>query len=248
VSEETVARIRTGIGLRADTRVRLEMPLTRSSATEFVPNTHSLPVLREAVQNCRGCDLYKRATQAVLGEMNAPAGRDSVHAEIMLIGEQPGDKEDLAGRPFVGPAGKLLDRCMDEAGIDRKAVYITNAVKHFKWEPRGKLRLHKKPSITEIHACRPWLDAEIDAVKPKLIVCLGATAAQSLLGSSFRITASHGTPQHVSGYPPIVATSHPASILRAQTDDDRHRQMESFIDDLRAAMQLSHERRVPRAA
>lgn len=157
---------------------------------------------------------------------------------MMMIGEQPGDREDLEGRPFVGPAGKLLDRCLEEAGIDRHQVYITNAVKHFKWEPRGKVRLHKKPSLAEIKACKPWLNAELDAVRPKLIVCLGATAAQSLLGSSFRVTVSHGTPQQAEGYPPIVATTHPASILRARTDEDRHRQTVDFIADLRRAQEL----------
>jgi uracil-DNA glycosylase len=212
------------------------------SAAAFVPASHALPVLEKAVQNCRGCDLYRNATQAVFGEMDA-SGSSKSRAAMMLIGEQPGDKEDREGRPFVGPAGKLLDRCLEEAGVDRKAVYVTNAVKHFKWEPRGKLRLHKKPSITEIHACRPWLDAELDAVQPQLIVCLGATAAQSLLGAKFRITATHGVAQHIPNYPPIVATAHPASILRARTDDDRHRQTASFIADLRAAKALLHPRR-----
>lgn len=214
------------------------MPTPTQSAAPFVPQTRSLAVLREAVQECRGCDLYRNATQAVLGEMDAAEGRATARAAIMMIGEQPGDKEDLAGRPFVGPAGKLLDHALDEAEIDRKTVYITNAVKHFKWEPRGKVRLHKKPSIMEIRACRPWLDAELDAVKPQLIVCLGATSAQALLGSSFRITASHGVEQQPPGLPPIVATAHPASILRAPTDEDRHRQMAVFIDDLRAAKRL----------
>lgn len=208
------------------------------TAAPFVPAHHSLTVLRRAVQDCRGCDLYRNATQAVLGEIDSPSRRNSAHAEIMMIGEQPGDKEDIQGQPFVGPAGKLLDRCLDEAGIDRSSVYITNAVKHFKWEPRGKIRLHKKPSLTEVHACRPWLDAEIDAVQPRLIVCLGATAAQGLLGPTFRITASHGIPQSVEGLPPIVATVHPAAILRAPKDDDRHRQMAALIADLRRAKQL----------
>lgn len=159
-----------------------------------------------------------------------------------MIGEQPGDREDIEGRPFVGPAGKLLDRCLQEAGIDRKAVYITNTVKHFKWEPRGKIRLHKKPSTTEIYACRPWLDAELDAVQHKLIVCLGAVAAQSLLGAKFRVTAAHGTRQDAEGYPPISATAHPASILRARIDEDRRKQTEMFIDDLRHAAGFLHSR------
>lgn len=221
------------------------MPTTARGAGPFVPETHSLVVLRESVQECRGCDLYRNATQAVLGEMDAAEGRATARAAVMMIGEQPGDKEDIAGRPFVGPAGKLLDHALEEADIDRKTVYITNTVKHFKWEPRGKVRLHKKPSITEIRACRPWLDAEIDAVKPRLIVCLGATAAQALLGSAFRITASHGVAEQAPGLPPIMATAHPASILRTPTDEDRHRQMAIFIEDLRAVKQLldAHGRR-----
>jgi len=153
----------------------------------------------------------------------------------MFVGEQPGDQEDMAGQPFVGPAGRLLDACMVEAGIDRKAAYVTNAVKHFKWEPRGKRRIHKKPSMREIAACRPWLTAEIEAVKPRLIVCLGSTAAQSLLGPSFRVTKNRGRIMDVAGYPPIVATVHPSSILRAQTDDDRERERQLFIADLVAA-------------
>ncbi len=153
----------------------------------------------------------------------------------MMIGEQPGDKEDIAGHPFVGPAGKLLMHCLNEAEIDPEQVYITNAVKHFKWEPRGKIRQHKKPRITEIKACKPWLDAELAAVKPKVIVCLGATAAQSLLGSKFRVSQSRGHPQGRGNFPPIIATVHPASILRAQSDEERQRQTVEFISDLRHA-------------
>ncbi len=200
-----------------------------SGAEPFVPACRSLPVLREAVQGCRGCDLYKNATQAVFGEGAAAKAK----VRLMMIGEQPGDREDKEGHPFVGPAGKFLDRCLDEAGIDRKEVYVTNAVKHFKWEPRGKLRIHKKPTAKEIFACRPWLEAEVEAVQPTLIVCLGATAAQAILGTSFRVTKSHGEVQRVEGWPPIVATAHPASILRARTDEDRHRQSEQFLEDLR---------------
>ena len=207
-------------------------------AAPFVPATRSLNVLREAVQSCQGCDIYRNATQGVFGEIDVPvldpnAGR----ARMMMIGEQPGDREDKEGHPFVGPAGRLLDECLEEAGIDRKAVYVTNAVKHFKWEPRGKLRIHKKPSSSEIFACSPWLNAEIEVVKPKLIVCLGATAAQALLGSKFKVTQSHGTIQNAppENYPPILATFHPSSILRATTDDDRHRQMGIFISDLQKA-------------
>lgn len=204
-------------------------------ASEFVPDTHTLPILRRAIQGCRGCDLYKNATQAVLGEIEGGPQPARSHAAMVMIGEQPGNREDTEGRPFVGPAGKLLDRCLEEAEIDRGEVYITNAVKHFKWEPRGKIRLHKKPSLTEIKACRPWLDAELDAVRPKLIICLGATSAQSLLGSGFRVTVSHGITQQAEGYPPIIATTHPASILRARTDEDRRRQTAEFIADLRHA-------------
>jgi uracil-DNA glycosylase len=207
-------------------------PAKIPGAAEFLPASHSLPVLRQAVQGCRGCDLYRNATQAVSGEV---VGRKSAHARIMMVGEQPGDREDREGHPFVGPAGRLLDRCLEESGIDRREVYVTNAVKHFKWEPRGKARLHKKPNASEIFACSPWLRAEVETVRPKLIVCLGATAAQSLLGSAFRVTRSHGTVQHAEGWPPILAAAHPASILRARTDEDRHRQTAEFIEDLRKA-------------
>jgi len=153
----------------------------------------------------------------------------------MMIGEQPGDHEDKEGRPFVGPAGKLLDKCLEDAEIDRRKVYVTNTVKHFKWEPRGKLRIHKKPSMKEIHACRPWLDAELETVRPKLILCLGAVAAQSLLGSSFKLTQAPGRIQQLDGLPPILATMHPSAILRARTDADRHRQIKVFVEDLRVA-------------
>jgi uracil-DNA glycosylase len=211
-------------------------------AAPFVPQTHSLKVLREAVQSCRGCEIYRNATQAVFGEMDAPAPSGDTHrARMMMIGEQPGDREDKEGHPFVGPAGRLLDQCLEEAGIDRKTVYVTNAVKHFKWEPRGKLRIHKKPLSSEIFACSPWLNAEIDAVRPALIVCLGATAAQTLLGSKFKVTESHGTIQDAvhagadGDYPPILATFHPSSILRAATDEDRQQQMEIFVSDLKKA-------------
>lgn len=220
-----------------DAAAAVSMAIAIKSAAEFVPASHSLQALRLAVQQCRGCELYKRATQAVLGEVEGDPQRDSP-VNMMLIGEQPGDKEDIAGRPFVGPAGKLLDRCLEEAGIDRNKVYVTNAVKHFKWEPRGKIRLHKRPSIGEVHACRPWLEAELDAVHPKLIVCMGAVAAQGLLGSSFRVSVSHGKPQRQQGYPPILATAHPASILRARTPEDRHSQTAAFIADLRRAAEM----------
>lgn len=206
---------------------------TEQSAAPFVPEDRTLPVLQKAVQHCRGCDLYQNATQAVFGELETGAKAKKPKVAIMMIGEQPGDQEDKQGRPFVGPAGKLLDKCLEEADIDRRKVYVTNAVKHFRWEPRGKLRIHKKPSMREIHACRPWLEAELEAVRPELIVCLGATAAQSLLGSGFKITKSHGKVQQAAGFPPIIATLHPSAILRARTDEDRERDTRIFLDDLR---------------
>jgi DNA polymerase len=200
-----------------------------------VPEERTLPVLTKAVQRCRGCDLYRNATQAVFGELETGEQAVKPNVTMMMIGEQPGDHEDQEGRPFVGPAGKLLDKCLEEAGIDRGRVYVTNSVKHFKWEPRGKLRIHKKPSMKEIRACRPWLDAELETLHPKLIICLGATAAQGLLGSSFKITQQHGKLQQIAGLPPIIATVHPSAILRAITDEDRHRQRASFVEDLRIA-------------
>jgi uracil-DNA glycosylase len=210
------------------------MPVdAEKSAAPFVPDDRSLPVLQEAVQHCRGCDLYQNATQAVFGELETGAKAKKPKVAIMIIGEQPGDQEDKQGRPFVGPAGKLLDKCLQEANIDRQRVYVTNTVKHFRWEPRGKLRIHKKPTMKEIHACRPWLDAELEAVRPEMIVCLGATAAQSLLGTNFKITQSHGKVQQTDGFPPIIATLHPSAILRARTDEDRERDTKILLEDLR---------------
>jgi uracil-DNA glycosylase len=212
---------------------------SKTSAAPFVPDERSLPVLAKAVQKCEGCDLYRHATQAVFGEIESRNGSAKPKVAILMIGEQPGDQEDKQGRPFVGPAGKVLDKALEEAGIDRSEVYVTNAVKHFKWEPRGKLRLHKKPTMKEINACRPWLDAELQTVKPKLIVALGATAAQGLLGSSFRITQAHGQVQEVPGLPPIIATLHPSAVLRAQTDEDRHSQMRTLVADLRISAKIA---------
>jgi DNA polymerase len=211
---------------------------TKKTAAPFVPEDRTLPVLREAVQKCRGCDLYRNATQAVFGELEDDSKPKKPRVAIMMIGEQPGDQEDKQGRPFVGPAGKLLNKCLEEAEIDRRKVYVTNTVKHFKWEPRGKLRVNKKPNMEEIRACRPWLEAELDVVSPKLIVCLGAVAAQSLLGSSFKVTQSHGKVQQTEGFPPIIATLHPSAILRARTDEDRHSQTRTFVQDLREAAAL----------
>jgi DNA polymerase len=201
---------------------------TTHSAADFLPKRHDLKSLASAAQRCQGCPLYAHATQTVFGE-GKPAAR------LILVGEQPGDREDMEGRPFVGPAGLLLDRCLDEAGIDRGAVYVTNAVKHFKWEPRGKRRIHKKPTAREIAACRPWLDAEIEAIEPELLVCLGATAAQALLGSSFRVTQQRGKIITMPALPPILATVHPSSILRAPDDESRRQARISFVTDLREA-------------
>ena len=213
----------------------------KENAAPFVPQERELPVLTKAVQKCKGCDLYKNATQAVFGELETHEGAARPKVAIMMIGEQPGDQEDKQGRPFVGPAGKLLDKALEEAEIDRSKVYVTNAVKHFKWEPRGKMRIHKKPSMKEINACRPWLDAELETVRPRLIVALGASAAQGLLGSGFRITQEHGKMPNAPGLPPIVATLHPSAILRAQTDEDRHSQMRVLVEDLREAGRIAKQ-------
>jgi uracil-DNA glycosylase family protein len=197
------------------------------SALEFLPARHDLASLREAAANCHGCDLYRDATQVVFGE-----GRG--HASILLLGEQPGDREDREGRPFVGPAGQLLDKCLESAGIDRTKVYITNAVKHFKWEPRGKIRLHKKPNSLEITACRPWLEKEIAAVRPQVIVCLGATAAQALLGAQFRLTKHRGE-VFPTEYGPVTATIHPSAILRMPEPAARDTEIASLVEDLKVA-------------
>jgi len=197
------------------------------SAAELIPDRPTLPKVREAAKECRACDLWKLGTQTVFGE-------GVRHAELMLVGEQPGNEEDLTGHPFVGPAGKLLDRALADAGIDRAVVYVTNVVKHFKWEPRGKRRIHKKPNAGEIAACRPWLDTEIALVKPRAIVCLGATAAQALLGRQFKVTAQRGAFVPSPLAPLVLATVHPSSILRAPDEEARHREMKQFTNDLRA--------------
>jgi uracil-DNA glycosylase len=185
-----------------------------------------LSQLAEEAKRCRNCDLWRNATQTVFG---AGGGR---HPKIMLIGEQPGNEEDKQGKPFVGPAGRLMDRLLAEAGVDRKKIYVTNAVKHFKWEPRGKRRIHKKPSAREIAACRPWLDAEMAALKPSVIVCLGATAAQALLGRTFRVTQHRGEFLESSLAPHVMATVHPSSILRAPDEETRHQQEREFVRDM----------------
>jgi uracil-DNA glycosylase family protein len=224
---EAPCRWLLGIRVGMAKKVQLE-----KSAADFVPAKKTLPSLQLASKKCEGCDLYKLGTQTVFGE-------GAAHARVMFVGEQPGDKEDLSGKPFVGPAGALLDKAMVEAGIDRKQVYVTNAVKHFKWEPRGKRRIHKKPSSLEITACRPWLDAEIDVVRPAVIVCLGATAAQAMLGKTFKVTQRRGEIIEQEGQV-FVATVHPSSILRAPDEESRHEEMERFVADLkqvRAAME-----------
>jgi uracil-DNA glycosylase family protein len=203
----------------------------RVGAAAYLPDRLSLKSLREAVQGCRACPLYANATQAVLGE----GARES---EVMLVGEQPGDQEDRQGRPFVGPAGRLLDEALEEAGIDRTKTYVTNAVKHFKWEPRGKRRIHQKPNWSELAACRPWLDAELEVVKPRVIVCLGATAAQALLGRDFRVTKQRGVPVDSPLAEYVVATVHPSSVLRQQDDQSRHAEMRGLVRDLRTVAGL----------
>lgn len=197
-----------------------------------VPKTSSLKTVAKAAGSCTACHLYKRATQTVFGE-------GPKNARLMLLGEQPGDQEDLAGKPFVGPAGKLLDRALEEAGIKRNEVYVTNTVKHFKWEPRGKRRLHQKPNAREIAACRPWLETELRLVRPKLLVCLGATAAQSILGPSFRVTRERGKVLGSEIAAKVLATVHPSSLLRQPDEESRQRDYTRFVADLRAALKAS---------
>jgi len=202
----------------------MEKPAQRSAA-QFIDPDAPLAALRTAAAGCTGCDLYIHATQTVFGE-----GPES--ADVMLIGEQPGDTEDLAGRPFVGPAGRILDKALADAGIDRARVYVTNAVKHFKWVRRGKKRIHQKPKAIEIEACLPWLMAEIDRVKPEVILCLGATAAQSLFGSSFRVTKDRGKALPSNLAPLVVATVHPSSLLRQPDPAARAEAYRRFVSDL----------------
>ena len=197
-------------------------------------DTSSLAEVRDASQKCTACHLYKRATQTVFGE--GPQG-----AAMMLVGEQPGDYEDVAGKPFVGPAGKIMDQALEEAGIDRKDVYVTNAVKHFKWEPRGKRRIHQKPNSREIAACRPWLEAELRLVRPRLLICLGATAAQAVFGPSFRVTRERGKVLSSKLAPRVLATVHPSSLLRQPDEESRQREYERFVVDLRAARRAARE-------
>ena len=198
------------------------------------PDTSSLADMRDAATKCTACHLYKRATQTVFGE----GPKDSA---IMLVGEQPGDYEDQEGKPFVGPAGKIMDRALEEAGIDRKKVYVTNAVKHFKWEPRGKRRIHQKPNSREIAACRPWLEAELRLVRPKLVVAMGATAAQTIFGPAFRVTRERGKVLSSKLAPRVLATVHPSSLLRQPDEESREREYKHFVADLRAASRTADE-------
>jgi DNA polymerase len=201
-------------------------------ASEYLPaDRNDLDALRRASARCRGCDLYEHATQTVFGDGNP-------HASVMVVGEQPGDKEDVAGEPFVGPAGALLDKALEQAGLERSSLYLTNAVKHFKWEPRGKVRLHKKPSAREVAACKPWLLAELDAVRPDVVLCLGATAAQALLGPEFRVTRQRGQVLTGPRDTPTVATVHPSSILRARDESERSAELARFVQDLRVVVEL----------
>jgi len=205
------------------------------TATPFLPVIHDFKHLKTAAQSCRGCDLFQQATQTVFGEGPFPS-------RLMLLGETQGDREDLAGKPFVGPAGALLDESLEAAGLERKTVYVTNAVKHFRYEERGKRRLHKKPNQGQTEACRPWLLAEIELVAPKLIVCMGATAAQSLLGKEFRVTKSRGQLVEREEEAAILPTYHPSAILRAASHADRKRLKEQFVDDLKTAASFLRRR------
>jgi uracil-DNA glycosylase len=200
-----------------------QQSLLDETAAPLVPARPTLPKLRNAAAGCKACPLWMTGTQTVFGE-------GPTKADAMFVGEQPGDQEDQIGRPFVGPAGKLFDRALEEAGLDRSTAYVTNVVKHFKWTARGKRRIHQKPNWSEIAACRPWLDAELSVVKPRVLTCLGATAAQALLGKQFRVTKQRGQPVESELAPVVVATVHPSAILRA---DDRDAEFAAFVDDLR---------------
>jgi DNA polymerase len=197
----------------------------------LIPESPTLERLRESAAGCKACHLWERGTQTVFGE-GARA------AEVMLVGEQPGDQEDRAGHPFVGPAGRVLDEALEQAGIDRSQAYVTNVVKHFKWEARGKRRIHAKPNWTEIAACKPWLEAELAVVEPRVLVCLGATAAQALLGKQFRVTKQRGELVESPLAPNVLATIHPSAILRQRDEESRREEMAAFVDDLRVAAKL----------
>jgi uracil-DNA glycosylase len=225
-------RAGSGHGFRSPGLVpRNEAPLT----VEFLPRQLTLPALKKAAASCGGCELYVKATQTVFGE-----GPGS--ARLVLVGEQPGDGEDRQGRPFVGPAGKILDRALDEAGLSRPAVYVTNAVKHFYFEERGKGRIHKKPLASHVKACRPWLDAELEVVKPEVLVLLGATAAQAVFGPAFRITRDRGKPLTTALARVAIATAHPSSILRAPDSQAREEAFQALVADLRVAAEQLRKR------
>jgi uracil-DNA glycosylase family protein len=211
---------------RDHVREPISMTKNHPSAFTFIPERPTIPKLWEAAQGCTACDLYKNATQAVLG-------LGPRQAAAFFFGEQPGDQEDLAGKPFVGPAGQVLNEALLAAGIPRDEVYVTNAVKHFKWEPRGKKRIHSKPTTGEVKACRPWLETELAIVKPQVIVCLGATAAQSLMGPAFRITRDHGLFFPTEWAPWLTATLHPSAILRMPDREKREEARAQLLDDLR---------------
>jgi DNA polymerase len=200
--------------------------LSDETAAPLVPGRPTLPGLRQAAAACRACDLWERGTQTVFGE-------GSSRARVMFVGEQPGDREDLDGRPFVGPARRILDASLEKAGIDRKDVYVSNVVKHFKWEPRGRRRIQQKPNSVEIGACRPWLEAELAVVRPRVLVCLGATAAQALLGRAFKVSRQRGVLVVSPLAQRVLATVHPSSILRAPDDETRRRETEKFVQDLK---------------
>ena len=210
-----------------------------SSAQSFLPPSPTLPTLRAAAAECTGCGLYRDATQTVFGE--GPA-----RAAAVLVGEQPGDHEDRQGRPFVGPAGRLLDQALADAGMDRSEVYVTNAVKHFKWQLSGRRRLHKKPNRIEVRACRPWLTAEIALVQPRIVVCLGATAAQALLGPDFRITQHRGEMISHEDFPPVLVTVHPSSLLRIPDRDERELAYQAFVEELHEAVEYIRTRETAR--
>jgi len=197
-----------------------------SAANDLIPPRPTLASLKLAAAGCKACDLWEKGTQTVFGE-------GSRRSRVLFVGEQPGNEEDLSGKPFVGPAGRLLDNALEEAGIDRKQTYVTNVVKHFKWEPRGKRRIHKKPNATEIAACRPWLEAELALVQPDVVVALGATAAQALIGPQFRVTKQRGEFIESTLAPYVMATVHPSSILRAPDDETRQLEYRLFVDDLK---------------
>jgi uracil-DNA glycosylase len=219
--------------------VRKNANSATGALSNLVSTKATIGALRLAARDCRACDLYKFATQTVFGE-GAPK------AKVMFVGEQPGDQEDLLGHPFVGPAGKILDQAMKEAGIERSDVYITNVVKHFKWSQaeRGKRRIHEKPRDAEIQACHPWLERELQLVRPQVLVCLGATAAQALLGKNFRVTRERGKLIESTLAPNVIATVHPSSILRARDNESRHEQLQAFIEDLREVARAAKTRRI----